>query len=62
MELNTYKILYLHQTNISEWDDCVLNSDLGYVYDFYQMLNVYEYEQSYNLSFAIKDVKKISLY
>jgi len=58
LELSKYKILHLYQADRYEWDDCVLNSDLGYVYDFYEIVIECEYEQSCNLTFAIKDLKK----
>lgn len=58
LELNRYEILHLCQVDRHEWDGCVLASDLGYVYDFYQMIIECEYEQSCNLTFAVKDVKK----
>lgn len=58
LELNKYKILNLYEADKHEWNDCVINSDLGYVYDFYEMVIECEYEQSCNLTFAIKDLRK----
>lgn len=56
--MNRYEILYINEVDKCEWDACVLNSDLGYVYDFYQMLMESEYEKSLNLTFAIKDMEE----
>ena len=56
--MSKYEVLQLCEAYKDEWNDCVLNSKLGYVYDFYQMLVKCEYEQSTNLTFAIKDVKE----
>lgn len=58
LELNKYKILHLYEVDKYEWNECVLNSDLGYVYDFYEMVTECEYAQSCNLTFAIKDLRK----
>lgn len=57
-KVDKYEILYLDQSNKKEWNECVINSEFGYIYDFYEMLMESEYEQSINLTFSIKDVEK----
>lgn len=59
--MKQYEVLNINEVDRCEWDACVSDSAWGYVYDFYQVLIESEYEESCNLTFAIKDVNEANI-